>query len=198
MTQNGYSDIFFYLTTKMPGYSDTRLIVTLLTVPVHCKRGSLYSTTGASHFFEPSFRASPPYYSVLLYSLDFAAYAIPLVGKMFYAFKIAPPDLIATTIAVSGVFLWTAGKGAGSFVGGQLTEVLEITEVFFCASVFGVVAASCIMAVKTAFGGKWERKVLDEKETVMRQMSSISGNLEDVKVHGDGRETEKGAQTTRF
>ena len=50
---------------------------------------------------------------------------------MFYAFKIAPPDLIATTVAVAGVFLWTAGKGAGSFVGGQLTEVLEITEVFF-------------------------------------------------------------------
>ena len=59
----------------------------------------------------PSFRASPPYYSVLLYSLDFAAYAIPLVGKMFYAFRIAPPDLIATTIAVASVFLWTLGKG---------------------------------------------------------------------------------------
>ena len=59
----------------------------------------------------PSFRASPPYYSVVLYSLDFAAYAIPLVGKMFYAFRIAPPDLIATTIAVASVFLWTLGKG---------------------------------------------------------------------------------------
>ena len=64
-----------------------------------------------NHISNPHFRASPPYYSVLLYSLDFAAYAIPLVGKMFYAFRIAPPDLIATTIAVASVFLFTIGKG---------------------------------------------------------------------------------------
>ena len=64
-----------------------------------------------NHISNSSFRASPPYYSVLLYTLDFAAYAIPLVGKMFYAFRIAPPDLIATTIAVASVFLWTLGKG---------------------------------------------------------------------------------------
>ena len=64
-----------------------------------------------NHTSNPYFRASPPYYSVLLYSLDFAAYAIPLVGKMFYAFRIAPPDLIATTIAVASVFLFTMGKG---------------------------------------------------------------------------------------
>ena len=120
-----------------------------------------------------SSRSSPPYYSVLLYSLDIATIAIPLVGKMFYAFKIAPPDLIATTTAVAGVFLWTTGKGAGSFVGGQLTEVLEITQVFFCTAIFGTVACSCVMAIKTAFGKKWERKVLEEKEIVMQQMNCM-------------------------
>ena len=89
-----------------------------------------------------------------------------------------------------------AGKGAGSFVGGQLTEVLEITEVFFCAAVFGIFAASCIMAVKMAFGRKWERKVLDEKEIVMQQINTINGNLKDVRVHSD--EKDKDAQITRL
>ena len=92
---------------------------------------------------------------------------------MFYSYKIAPPDLIATTVAVAGVFLWTVGKGAGSFIGGQLTEVLEITQVFFCAAIFGAVASSCIMAIKSTSGRKWERKVLEEKEIVMQHMNSV-------------------------
>ena len=48
---------------------------------------------------------------MLLFSLDFATIAIPVVGKMNYAFRIAPPDLIATTIGVASVFLYTLGKG---------------------------------------------------------------------------------------
>ena len=115
---------------------------------------------------------------------------------MFYAFKIAPPDLIATTIAVAGVFLWTAGKGVGSLVGGQLTEILDITEVFFCTAVFGVVAATCIMAVKMAFGRKWERKVLDEKEIVMQQMKSVSDNLDEVRAQSGAKENK--IQITRL
>ena len=97
-----------------------------------------------------------------------------MVGKIFYAYKIAPPDLIATTAAMSGVFLWTAGKGVGSLVGGQLTEILEITQVFFCTAIFGAIMSSCIMSIRVAFGRKWERKVLEEKETVMQQMNSIN------------------------
>ena len=92
-----------------------------------------------------------------------------------------------------GVFLWTAGKGAGSFVGGQLTEVLDITEVFFCTAIFGMFACSCVLVVKMAFGGKWERKVLDEKEIVMQQMNSINGKLDDVESRND-----KGIQITRL
>ena len=66
--------------------------------------------------------------------------------------------------------------------------MLEITEVFFCAAVFGVVVASCIMAVRAAFGRKWERKVLDEKEIVMQQMYSESGGLDDVDVQKRDKE----------
>ena len=64
-----------------------------------------------NHISNSSFRASPPYYSVLLFSLDFATNAIPEVGKVNYAFRIAPPDLIATTIGVASVFTYTVGKG---------------------------------------------------------------------------------------
>ena len=38
------------------------------------------------------------------------------------------------------------------------------------------------MAVRAAFGRKWERKVMDEKEIVMQQMYSESSGLEDVDV----------------
>ena len=128
---------------------------------------------------QPPYRSSPPFYSVLLYALDIVPEIGTSVGKMFYAYKIAPPDLIATTAAVSGVFQWTAGKGVGSFVGGQLTEILEITQVFFCTAIYGVVMASCIMLVRVAFGRKWEKKVLEDKEIVMQQMKSINDVNED-------------------
>ena len=82
----------------------------------------------------------------------------------------------------------------GSLVGGQLTEVLKITGVFFCTAVFGAVAASAIIAVKAAFGKKWERKVLDEKDIVMQQMYSVNSGLKDVNVQRE----EKECQTTRL
>ena len=59
---------------------------------------------------------------------------------------------------------------------------------FFCTAVFGVVAASTIIAVKAAFGKKWERKVLDEKEIVMQQMYSVNSGLKDVKVQREDKE----------
>ena len=137
-------------------------------------------------YFHSLCRSSPPYYSVLLYALDISTNSIPLVGKIFYAYKIAPPDLIATTAAMSGVFLWTAGKGVGSLVGGQLTEILEITQVFFCTAIFGAIMSSCIMSIRVALGRKWERKVLEEKDIVMQQMNSINdggkGNIEETQV----------------
>ena len=66
--------------------------------------------------------------------------------------------------------------------------MLEITEVFFYSAIFGLVAASCIMAVRVAFGRRWERKVLDEKEIVMQQMNSLNGSLEDVDVQSVDKE----------
>ena len=136
-------------------------------------------------YFHTLCRSSPPYYSVLLYALDISTNSIPLVGKIFYAYKIAPPDLIATTAAMSGVFLWSVGKGFGSLVGGQLTEVLEITEVFFCTAIFGAIMSSCIMSIRVAFGRKWERKILEEKDIVMQQMNSINDGAK-----GSSKETQ--------
>ena len=114
---------------------------------------------------------------------------------MFYAYKIAPPDLIATTAAVAAAFLWTLGRGAGSFVGGQLTEILELTEVFFCTAIFGVVMCCCVMSVKVTLGRKWEKKVLEEKEVVMQQMNSINSGRT-----GEGTQDEKDKeiQTTKL
>ena len=97
-----------------------------------------------------------------------------MMGQKFYAFKVAPPDMIATTAAMADAFMWTVGKGVGSFIGGQLTEVLEITQVFFCTAIFGAVASSCVMAIKMTVGRKWEMTVLKEKEIVMQQMNSIN------------------------
>ena len=69
--------------------------------------------------------------------------------------------------------------------------MLTITEVFLCAAVFGVVVASCIMAVYAAFGKKWERKVLAEKESVMQQMYSVNDDFEDVSVQREDKERQQ-------
>ena len=82
-------------------------LITWAYVKLVIRQGSLKK----NHISNSSFRASPPYYSVLLFSLDFATNAIPEVGKVNYAFRIAPPDLIATTIGVASVFTYTVGKG---------------------------------------------------------------------------------------
>ena len=66
--------------------------------------------------------------------------------------------------------------------------MLTITEVFLCAAVFGVVVASCIMAVYATFGKKWEREVLAKKEIVMQQMYSVNDGLEDVGVQREDKE----------
>ena len=66
--------------------------------------------------------------------------------------------------------------------------MLEITEVFFYSAIFGVVATSCIMAIKVTLGRKWERKVLDEKEIVMQQMENVKGSSEDVNEQNEDKE----------
>ena len=70
------------------------------------------------------------------------------------------------------------GKGAGSFVAGQLTLALDITQVFICIAVFGAFSSSCMIVVKILFGGKWERQVLEEKEAVIEQMKSVNGGVQ--------------------
>ena len=69
--------------------------------------------------------------------------------------------------------------------------MLTITEVFLCAAVFGVVVASCITAVYAAFGKRWERKVLAEKEIVMQQMYSVNDDFEDVSVQREDKERQQ-------
>ena len=51
--------------------------------------------------------------------------------------------------------------------------------------------ASCIMAVYAAFGKKWERKVLAEKEIVMQQMYSVYDDFEDVSVQREDKERQQ-------
>ena len=69
--------------------------------------------------------------------------------------------------------------------------MLTITEVFLCAAVFGVVVASCIMAVYATFGKKWERKVLAEKEIVIQLMYSVNGDFEDISVQREDKERQQ-------
>ena len=56
------------------------------------------------------FRASPPYYSVLLYAFDPAVLWWTWIGTMFYSYKIFLPDLIATMVGIATVFQWTFGN----------------------------------------------------------------------------------------
>ena len=68
-----------------------------------------------------------------------------------------------------------SGKGIGGFVGGQLTIVLDITEVLICVAIFGALTGSAVFSVKMLHGKKWEMLLLQEKEVIMQQMKITDG-----------------------
>ncbi len=57
------------------------------------------------------FRENPPTVSALTMSaLDTFVMALPWVGILYYGYKIAPPDLIGTMTAMTGMFQFVIGK----------------------------------------------------------------------------------------
>ena len=64
-----------------------------------------------------------------------------------------------------------SGKGLGSFIGGQLSQLPQgLTGVFASTSIFTGVAGLLIFLVYSIWGRKWERQVIAEKKIILDEM----------------------------
>ena len=79
------------------------------------------------------------------------------------------------------------GKGIGSFVGGQLTDVMGVTDLFVWTAVFSAICNLSVMVVRFIFGARWEREVAAEKELIMGQ--NMKKEEEEKEGHFAGQET---------
>ena len=68
-------------------------------------------------------------------------------------------------------FFGTSGKGLGSFVGGQLSQLpMGLTGVFASTSIFMGSAGMGILMIYLIWGRAWERQVVEEKKVVLDEM----------------------------
>ncbi len=125
-----------------------------------------------------------------LFSLDALVNALPWAGILHYGYKITPPDLVGTMAAMIAMFQFVignclhmcayfatalneficTGKGIGSFVGGQLNELLGTPNLFKLTGASTVGAATLVIIVYHTIGKKWEKKVLEEKRVILKEM----------------------------
>ena len=68
-------------------------------------------------------------------------------------------------------FFGTSGKGLGSFVGGQLSQLpMGLTGVFASTSVFMGSAGMGIFMIYLIWGRAWERRGVEEKKVILDEM----------------------------
>ena len=70
--------------------------------------------------------------------------------------------------ALNSAYCLFAGRGIGSFIGGQLTGVMSVTDLFVWTAVFSAICNLLVIVVRLIFGAKWEREVMAERELIMQ------------------------------
>ena len=55
-------------------------------------------------------RQSPPIYGLVLFSLDIIVLCFPWIATVRYDYKICPPDLVSTMVAMAGTFQFVIGE----------------------------------------------------------------------------------------
>ncbi len=68
------------------------------------------------------------------------------------------------------IFLLIAGKGIGSFVGGQISTLVGTPNLFKLTGASAIVSGTLVIIAYHMFGKKWEKKVLEEKSMILREM----------------------------
>ena len=73
---------------------------------------------------------SPPYYALGLHALDFTLWSFSWIGTLTYGYLITPPTIAATMSTVLALTEFTFSKSLGTFIGGQLRNLLTRQELF--------------------------------------------------------------------
>ena len=73
---------------------------------------------------------SPPYYALGLHALDFTLWSFSWIGTLTYGYLITPPTIAATMSTVLALTEFTISKSLGTFIGGQLRNLLTRQELF--------------------------------------------------------------------
>ena len=72
----------------------------------------------------------PPYYALALHALDFTMWSFSWIAIVDYGFLITPPTIAATMTSVIQISEFIIAKSLGTFIGGQLRNVLTRPELF--------------------------------------------------------------------
>ena len=72
----------------------------------------------------------PPYYALALHALDFTMWSFSWVAIVDYGYLVTPPTIAATMTAVLQISEFIIAKSLGTFIGGQLRNVLTRPELF--------------------------------------------------------------------
>ena len=114
--------------------------------------------------------------------MDFICGGLHWIACATYAYKICPPNLVATMMALTLVSIYAAGRGIGSLVGGQMVTKLgfSLKKLFIVTSIIMLVAAASLSVLYWLIGKKAEKKMIEEKKSVMTADRLIQKGDEDI------------------
>ena len=72
----------------------------------------------------------PPYYALALHALDFTMWSFSWVAIVDYGYLVTPPTIAATMTSVIQISEFIIAKSLGTFIGGQLRNILTRPELF--------------------------------------------------------------------
>ena len=100
---------------------------------------------------------------------------------MSYAYKLAPPTLIATMAALLNSVIWVVTKGIASFVGGQILEMgISLTNLVVYSAIFCAIWASIFYSIYILFGRSIDKILIEKNEAKRLEMEGENNKSGDI------------------
>ena len=148
----------------------------------------IFSNTSLHHisvkkfkFYYSSIRQSPPTFIYGIGALDAIFQTLFWIAAMSYAYKLAPPTLIATMAALLNSVIWVVTKGIASFVGGQILEMgISLTNLVVYSAIFCAIWVSVFYIIYVLFGRSIDKKVIEKNEAKRLEMEGENNKSGDT------------------
>ena len=102
---------------------------------------------------------------------------------MSYAYKLAPPTLIATMAALLNSVIWVVTKGIASFVGGQILKMgISLTNLFIYSAILCAIWVSVFYIIYVLFGRSIDKKVIEKNEAKRLEMEGENNKSGDTEL----------------